>query len=79
VLVTGNFFQPSPMFVGKAGDYFSFSPLGEALDLTGKHYTSIKNPHRDKHSSFFQKFINYECLKFNNIESRLCIHKTSKE
>jgi hypothetical protein len=49
-------FQPSLLFVGKAGAHPSgalkrSSPLGKALGLAHKHYTNSERLAKDKHSS----------------------------
>ncbi len=56
---SGRLFQPSLMFVGKAGTYQSeiCSTIGQASGLTSKHQTRLEKPFRNKHSSLF---VNYE-------------------
>jgi hypothetical protein len=56
MLVPGYPFQPSVIFVSKAGAYQREVPsrcsdLGHAFGLTRKYKTRMEKPVRDKHSS----------------------------
>jgi hypothetical protein len=80
MLVFGKLFQPSLMFVGKAGaclseETFKYSNLRYARGLTRKHSTMLEGLARDKHSSLV---INYGRKKFYYIESRCWIFFVSQ-
>jgi len=69
VFVPGKPFQPSLMFVSKAGAYLNEAPLrcstlGCAPSLTHQHETKLERPARDKHSSLLDTFVNYRCKRF---------------
>jgi hypothetical protein len=82
VFVPDKPFQPSLMFVGKAGEYpseasFRCSTLGWAPDLAHKHQTRLERLARDKHCSLLQKTVNYGCKKFYRIGPRGILKKAS--
>ncbi len=66
-LSPGKLFQPSPMFVGKAGNFpskafFRCSTLGQVSGLTHKHQTRLEGLSTD--FSLLQKSVNYRQKSF---------------
>jgi hypothetical protein len=61
MFVPGKPFQPSLIFLGKAGAYSSEAPISWLL-------TMLKMFARKKQSNFLQAFINYGRKKFYKIE-----------
>jgi hypothetical protein len=75
MFVPGKPFHPSLMFVEKAGEEKSRTPLGcstlrQALGLTLIHYIRLERPARGKHSSLLQAFVNYGRKEIYNIGPR---------
>jgi hypothetical protein len=65
-------FQPSQIFVSKAGSYpsgahFKCSAIGQAPGLIYKRWIRLESTATDRHSSLLQKFVNYGWKMFFNI------------
>ncbi len=76
MFVNGKPFQPSLMFVGKAGAYpieepFRCCTLGQASGLAHKQETRLERLTRDKHSNLLRNFINHRQKGFIALVSML--------
>jgi hypothetical protein len=72
LFVPARHFQPSLMFVRKAGVCLSKAPFGYstlwlALGLMHKDWTRQERPAREKHSSLLRKSVNYGRKKSYNV------------
>ncbi len=76
--VSGRPFEPSLMFVSKAGAFpsgvtFKCFTLRQVTRIPHKHYTFLENPARNKHFSLMGPFVSYEEKKsfFNTVSGAI--------
>ncbi len=77
MFVTGKLFQPSLMFVNKAGanrvKHLLGAPLSGRLRPYPQNKTKLERPSRDKGSCLLRTIINLVCKKFLKIGPRQAV------